>query len=422
MKIESPEFKSIFTEELRRLSSIFLKHKFEVKLAGGAVRDILLGHRPHDLDFATTATPVQMKNMFDEEGIPMINNRGEKHGTITARINDKENYEVTTLRIDKVTDGRHAEVEFVTDWALDAGRRDLTINAMFLDLNGNLVDYFGGFEDLRECHIKFVGDPVQRIQEDFLRILRYYRFYGRFAHCENSHDLETIKAIQDNAEGLEAISGERLWVECRKILSGRFNIQLVHRIIEDGVAVYLGFPKSPNVKEFEIITTRSENNSLDLHPITLVASLMNHTTDVENFHKRLKVSAFERDLAMFLIENREDTLDVNPLRRYKKLTIKSKKPPKDEKIYIEELIKYKGQTSVLKEFLEWEPPKFPVKGGVLKENGVPGGRMMSVVIDKLKDKWIDTDCNISAEDLAKMIPAILEESKKKDVIIDLRLL
>ncbi|KAK2717991.1 hypothetical protein QYM36_006689 [Artemia franciscana] len=107
-------------------------------------------------------------------------------------------------------------------------------------LDGNFVDYFGGYEDLKDRRIKFVGDPVQRIQEDFLRILRYYRFYGRFAHCENSHDLETIKAVQENAEGLEAISGERIWVELRKILSGRFKIQLVHRIIEDGVAMYLG--------------------------------------------------------------------------------------------------------------------------------------------------------------------------------------
>lgn len=91
-----------------------------------------MGMKPTDLDFATTATPQQMKDMFNAESIRMINTNGEKHGTITARINDKENFEVTTLRIDMVTDGRHAEVEFTTDWKLDANRRDLTVNSMFL--------------------------------------------------------------------------------------------------------------------------------------------------------------------------------------------------------------------------------------------------------------------------------------------------
>lgn len=95
-------------------------------------RDLLMGENPKDLDFASTATPPQMKEMFIAENIRMINANGERHGTITARINDKENFEVTTLRIDVVTDGRHAEVEFTTDWKLDANRRDLTINSMFL--------------------------------------------------------------------------------------------------------------------------------------------------------------------------------------------------------------------------------------------------------------------------------------------------
>ena len=140
----------------------------------------------------------------------MINNQGEKHGTITARINDKENYEVTTLRIDRVTDGRHAEVEFTTDWQLDANRRDLTINSMFLGLDGVVYDYFNGAEDLKDKKVKFVGDPVQRIQEDYLRILRYFRFYGRISTVSDNHDDDTIEAIKNNVGGMERISGERI--------------------------------------------------------------------------------------------------------------------------------------------------------------------------------------------------------------------
>lgn len=147
--------------------------------------------KPKDLDFATTATPDQMKMMFNEKNVRMINMKGEKHGTITPRINDKENFEITTLRIDVVTDGRHAEVQFTTDWLLDALRRDLTINSMFLGeiktlskflivrfgigLDGSVYDYFYGYDDLQKRRVAFVGSAVQRIQEDYLRILRYFR-------------------------------------------------------------------------------------------------------------------------------------------------------------------------------------------------------------------------------------------------------
>lgn len=130
---------------------------------------------PIDIDFATSATPRQMNEMFTAENIRMLNMNGEKHGTVTARINDEENFEVTTLRIDITTDGRHAEVEFTTNWLLDANRRDLTINSMFLGFDGRVYDYFYGYEDLKNRRVLFVGDAGNRIQEDYLRILRYFR-------------------------------------------------------------------------------------------------------------------------------------------------------------------------------------------------------------------------------------------------------
>lgn len=173
MKLDVPIFHSIFTPELNTLSELFKKYNYTLRIAGGAVRDILMDLKPTDLDFATTATPEQMKDLFTKEKIRMINTKGEKHGTITARINDKENFEITTLRIDLITDGRRAEVQFTTDWKLDANRRDLTINSMFLDLEGNVYDYFYGYDDLKRRRIVFVGDPTIRIQEDYLRILRY---------------------------------------------------------------------------------------------------------------------------------------------------------------------------------------------------------------------------------------------------------
>lgn len=166
-KVATPEFKSIFTPELNDLVALFKKYDYELRIAGGAVRDILMGIPPKDIDLATTATPDQMKQMFEKEEVRMINANGEKHGTITPRINDKENFEVTTLRIDIRTDGRHAEVMYTTDWQLDANRRDLTINSMFLGFDGTVYDYFYGYDDLQERRVVFVGEADIRIKEDF---------------------------------------------------------------------------------------------------------------------------------------------------------------------------------------------------------------------------------------------------------------
>lgn len=139
---------------------------------------------PTDIDLATTATPSEMKEMFAKENVRTINSKGERHGTITPRINEKENFEITTLRIDVRTDGRHAEPVFTTDWQLDAYRRDLTINSMFLGLDGTVYDYFNGYDDLMKRRVRFVGNPDMRIKEDYLRILRYFRFGGLMCSLE----------------------------------------------------------------------------------------------------------------------------------------------------------------------------------------------------------------------------------------------
>lgn len=213
--LDTPEFKSVLTKNILDLVAIFQKYNYEIRIAGGAVRleyfflmcflftlftianfcntceflftfaffsfflllyrDLLMNIKPADIDFATTATPKEMIEMFTKENIRMINANGEKHGTVTPRINDEENFEVTTLRIDVRTDGRHAEVEFTTDWLLDANRRDLTINSMFLGFDGKVYDFFYGYEDLVNRRVLFVGDASNRIQEDYLRILRYFR-------------------------------------------------------------------------------------------------------------------------------------------------------------------------------------------------------------------------------------------------------
>ena len=218
-----------------------------------------MGIQPADLDFATTATPDEMKEIFLTENIRMINLKGEKHGTITARINEKENFEITTLRIDVVTDGRHAEVEFTKDWQLDANRRDLTINSMFLGFDGTVYDYFGGYEDLMKRRVAFVGDASQRIQEDYLRILRYFRFCARVSPHPDCHEQETLNAIRDNMSGLERISGERIWVELKKILASKDAGPLFTIMLDLGISPYIGLPQQLNHEEFKQSNNISSN-------------------------------------------------------------------------------------------------------------------------------------------------------------------
>lgn len=410
MKLDTPEFKSIFTDELHKLHSIFTQFGYEIRIAGGAVRDLLMGKQPTDLDFATTATPQQMKAMFTDLNVRMINMNGEKHGTITPRINDKENYEITTLRIDVLTDGRHAEVQFTTDWLLDANRRDLTINSMFLGFDGAVYDYFYGYDDLKNHRVVFVGDANTRIQEDYLRILRYFRFYGRIAKEANQHEKSTLDVIKNNAEGLQKISGERIWTELKKILEGNFAGDLMITMMENNIGPYIGLPENFNLDELKTVWERSKH--LKLNAITLLSSLLNNTDDAVLLNSRLKLSAFDRDLALFIVEHRDPKLHEKPLMPYQQLVLKSKSKITDTKQWVIEVLKY-NNSPLLEEFRNWEIPKFPVNGSMLKEKGVDSGRFMGLVMNELRDYWADNNFNLSAEDVLKHLPHVLGELNEK---------
>ena len=237
-KLDTPSFKALLTPDLLQIESIFRTNGYGFRLVGGVVRDLLLEETPKDVDIATECTPEDMMKLFESHGVRYIPT-GLEHGTVTAHVNHKD-YEITTLRLDRVTDGRHAQVEFTKDWQEDAERRDLTINAMSLDLQGNLYDYFNGQQDLVEKRVVFVGDARKRICEDFLRILRYFRFYGRIVPAPEQHDPGTLEAIRETAEGLTLISAERVWMEMGKILSGNHVPHLMSTMYRLKVAKHIG--------------------------------------------------------------------------------------------------------------------------------------------------------------------------------------
>ena len=297
LKEETLDINSIVTPAIKYLDKVFKDNNFEIRIVGGAVRDIALNKSPKDIDFASDATPDEMIAMFDKEAIKYIPT-GLQHGTITAVVNG-EDFEITTLRADKETDGRHAEVEFVKSWEEDAKRRDLTYNAMSMDIDGELYDYHNGMDDLQNKVSKFVGDPEQRITEDYLRILRYFRFQGRLS--EPTWDKDTLQAIKKHAKGLSGVSAERIWAEMGKALSGQNVASLVSTMYKTGVAQVIGL----NVSNLSVIKDGG-------NPIIALAQLDN-SVDIA---KRWKMKNTEAELLGFLVKHKNDPLDQKKVERY----------------------------------------------------------------------------------------------------------
>ena len=187
----------------------------EARVVGGAVRDALAGRAVVDIDLATSRPPADAMAALRQAGVKVVPT-GLGHGTVTAVV-DGRGFEITTLRRDVETDGRHAVVAFTEDWRLDASRRDFTINAMSMARDGALFDYFDGTADLQAGRVRFVGDPATRIAEDYLRILRFFRFYARYGRVPP--DPATLAALRDGIPGLSRLSVERVWMELRRILA-----------------------------------------------------------------------------------------------------------------------------------------------------------------------------------------------------------
>jgi len=204
-----------FPQSVRDVFNTFAWQAHEIRLVGGCVRDLVMGRTPKDWDMCTPSTPEQVTKVLEDAGYkPFDLSNG--HGTISVIIWG-DTIEITTLRVDEQTDGRHAQVKFTTDWYQDAERRDFTWNAMSMDDTGNIYDYFFGMDDIKYNEIRFVGSTAKRIEEDYLRILRYFRFAGRFNMRMNVRDLEMIERL---LPGMSKVSGERIWMEMKQILTG----------------------------------------------------------------------------------------------------------------------------------------------------------------------------------------------------------
>jgi len=367
---EALDVKSVITSSIKKLDKVFKSNNYELRIVGGAVRDLALDKTPKDIDLATDATPDEMMEILDKSGIRHIPS-GLEHGTITA-ILDNEPFEITTLRADKETDGRHAEVEFVKSWEEDAKRRDLTYNAMSMDMEGNVFDYFGGMDDLQDKVSKFVGDPEERITEDYLRILRYFRFQGRLS--TPTWDEDTLKAISSNSEGLKKISAERVWQEMGKVLSGNNVANILDYMAKTGVSKVIG------------LSTNDLNKVKDNGNSIVALAQTGNTIDIA---KRWKLSKVQATMLDFLVKNKNNTLDQKK--------VEDMIADGVDKELISALATLQGKEVNI----DAEVPNFPITGADLIAKGMKPGPEIGAKLGQLKQKWKDSNFKSTKDELLK---------------------
>ena len=378
-KIDTGAFRQVMTPELRSLGKAFTGNGYTIRVVGGAVRDLALKKMPKDVDLATDATPEQMIELFKDNNI-RYKPTGLQHGTITAII-DRIPYEITTLRADTETDGRHAEVEYVKDWKQDAKRRDLTYNAMSVDFSGKLFDYYGGMDHLQDRVSKFVGDPGERIKEDYLRILRYFRFQSKLE--DPNWDSSTLGAIKDNVGGLSKISPERIWSEVKKLLTGRNAEESLKWMGKTGVANSIGLPVANAGQIARLERTKN--------PIVPLSVLVSNSSLAGSW----KMSKSESALLNFLVTNKSKPLD-------RKSAIDLLHAG-NSKQAVMDLLNVQGKFNLADTIRLYDKPEFPVAGKDLIAQGLKPGLEIGKILDKLKLKWKQSGYKLSKDDLLRQI-------------------
>ncbi len=361
-----------------------------IRFVGGCVRKAILGEHIDDIDLATSLEPAEIKEKLKNLNIKIIDT-GISHGTVTAILNRKK-FEITTLRKDLLTDGRHAEVQFTTSWRDDALRRDFTMNAIYVDLEGRIFDPLNGISDLNEGKIKFIGSAEERIQEDYLRILRYFRFFTKYSKID--HDQDTISSIKKHINGLNKISNERIFDELNKILK----LDNLYNLFLDSSSKEIIQNIFPQFKYYERLKTISglDKKLKDKYDNCLILALLilDKSNDHEYFCHKYKISN--------KIKNRLKNISINfDSLKSKKFYMKEnirKMIYLSNKDYVKDLLLFsvclnnKIKDLNIKKIIDYvdacKKPKFPISGDDLKILGYETGKVLGKKLKFLEEQWI----------------------------------
>jgi tRNA nucleotidyltransferase/poly(A) polymerase len=373
----------------------------EIRYVGGCVRKILNNENFDDIDLATNLKPDEVKECLKNNNIDFFET-GIDHGTITARI-DEKNFEITSLRKDVSTDGRHAVVEFTNEWTEDALRRDFTINSIYADKEGNLFDPNDGVKDLENGKIEFIGDPEKRVKEDYLRILRYVRFFLNYSKKE--HKLNVKKIIKQNINGIVKLSKERLIDELKKLVMSNGFINICNDEFCKEI-VLLIFPQVKNIDIFNKFKKNYRSEILKKDFIFLLSLLIIDETDsTEFFLYKFNVSNEAKKRINFLKEiydksNDKNTFSKNNLQKIFYFQGKS---------YLMDVIDFQLFRSskknnklieIKKHFEKLEKPLFPIKAKIIMEKyNLKEGKELGQKLKYLENLWVENSFNISEKEV-----------------------
>jgi len=377
----------------------------EIRYVGGSIRKIINNEKVNDIDLATNIIPKKICEILKKNKISFYES-GISHGTITAKI-EQHKFEITTLRKDVLTDGRHAQIEFSNDWYEDASRRDFTFNAIYSDLHGNLYDPFDGKKDLKLGIVKFIGDPEKRIKEDYLRILRYVRFFLNYS--KKDHDENLKKIIKRNISGISIISSERLIDELKKLFLSRGFLKLTKDKFCQEI-ISLIFPQLININIFQNANDHSKKIIEQKDFIFLISLMIIDGTDnSEYFIYKYNISNEDKKRIRFLSNIYSKNLDKDIFKEknlWKIFYFNGKNSLVDLinfKIFQNK--KLDKKLIQLKEFFyKQEVPKLEIGAKTLIEKfSYKEGKELGNKLKEIEQFWIENSFKITDQELNKIV-------------------
>ena len=385
--------------KVMRLFKAVEAHGGVLRFVGGCVRDALMGIDDFDIDLATDLSPDELVEACEEKGLRTVP-IGIKYGTVGVVIDDNL-VEVTSLRKDlKTEDGRHPIVEFTTNWEVDASRRDLTINAVYADEKGNVFDYYDGIEDLENGVVRFIGAPSQRIKEDYLRILRFFRFYSMFG--KGQIDNKALRACVENKDGLKKLSIERICEEMRKFLKTPKVVETIKIMHENDIlSSFLPDPEHLDKLDF-LVKMTNDLNIPNKFLRRLFAMFCPNKDLAANLATRLKLSKKQKDLFVKLAELSVELDDILDTNNRKKLVYKYGKEFVRDKFLLN--LAYNKRSipnyvEIINDIENMVMPIFPIRGRDVIALGISDSKGIGQTLDCLEEEWIKSDFRLNRDEL-----------------------
>ena len=386
----------------KKLQEGFSKNNTTAMFVGGCVRKYLSNQKIDDIDIATILTTDQIKEKFKNTKFNVVES-GIKHGTVTL-VSGNLKLELTTLRKDIKTDGRHAEVEYIDDWKEDSNRRDFTINAIYLDNNGKIFDPQLGASDLKNHNVKFIGNAIKRIEEDYLRIIRFVRFSLEY---ECKAEQSVIKAIKLKINGIKKISKERILTELFKILHTK-NFIKFNNDKQLAEIFLLIFPEFRYVERLTKLNEISKINNFNKE-ILLATILLDETNNHEYFSHKYNISNELKETLNLLAKN---FINLKENKKFfqqdlkKNIFFYGKEHLKALNIInflAEKKIKHKDYLNILNIIEKASISKFPFDGNYLKKNGIQEGVAIGKTLKILENEWLNNNFKISDQKVLEII-------------------